>query len=209
MRSDKKRKLAKAVALVVVVSGMTVMAGWIFNIPVLKSISPSWVSMKFDTALAFVLSGITLYYIAKAKEGEFDVAQVVLSIASLSIILLMGILFFSALFGVRTGAEDLFVAEPAGDVKTVAPGRPSIPTMFNFILIATAGIFTILHSERLISYLKILGFIVGLIGAVAVVGYGMDAPRLYYFIDDVNSAMACHTAILFVLLGTGLVCLSN
>ena len=52
--------------------------------------------MKFDSAVCFLLSGITLYFIVMAIEGEFDKAQVVLSITSLIIILLMGILFFSA-----------------------------------------------------------------------------------------------------------------
>ena len=59
--------------------------------------------MKFDTAIAFVLSGITLYFIVRAVEGEFDKAQVVLSITSLIIILLMGILFFSAILGYNRG----------------------------------------------------------------------------------------------------------
>jgi nitric oxide reductase large subunit len=52
-----------------------------------------------------------------------------------------------------------------------------------------------------------IGLIVGVIGALAVVGYIINAPLFYYFIAGVNSAMAFHTAILFVLLGMGLLCL--
>src|SRR4030043_106065 len=91
MTLEKKRKTDKMLAAVVGIAGVVVMLGWIFDIGVLKSISPHWVSMKFDTAIAFVLSGITLYFIVRAVEGEFDKAQVVLSITSLVIILLMGI----------------------------------------------------------------------------------------------------------------------
>ena len=120
-----------------IIAGIMVIIGWIFDIGILKSISPAWVSMKFDTAIAFLLSGITLYFIVRAVEGEFDKAQVVLSITSLIIILLMGTLFFSALLKIHTGAEDLFIKEPAGAVKTVTPGRPSVPTMLNFILMAS------------------------------------------------------------------------
>ncbi len=207
MASENKRNTAKILSGVVSVAGVAVMLGWIFDIGILKSITPSWVSMKFDTAIAFVLSGITLYFIVRAVEGEFDKSQVVLSITSLIIMLLMGILFFSALLGVQTGTEDLFVREKVVAPKTVIAGRPSIPTMINFILIAVAGAFTMFNSAKLRSQLKVIGLIVGAIGTLAIVGYIIGAPALYYYAEGVNSAMACHTAILFVLLGIGLLCL--
>jgi hypothetical protein len=204
-----KRRIAKAVSLVVSLAGVLVMIGWIFDISILKSIFPAWVSMKFDTAITFLLSGITLYFIIRAVEGEFDKAPVALCITTLIIILLMGILFFSALLGIHTGAESLFIQEAAGAVKTVTPGRPSVPTMLNFVLIALAGILTMLNPEKVPLRLKIIGYVVGTIGVLAIVGYIINAPLLYYFIEGKNSAMACHTAILFVLFGTGLLCLSD
>jgi hypothetical protein len=207
MTPEKKRKIARALSLVVIIAGVMVIIGWIFDIGVLKSISPAWISMKITTAITFVLSGITLYFIARAAEGEFDKAQVVLSITSLIIILLMGTLFFSAVLDIRTGAEDLFIKEAAGTVKTVTPGRPSVPTMLNFILIASAGILTILNSEKFRLKLKIIAVVVGAIGAIAIFGYIINAPILYYFVEGINSAIAFHTAGLFVLLGIGLICL--
>ena len=207
MSPEKKRKIAKALSLIVIIAGIMVIAGWIFDIGVLKSISPAWVTMKLSTAIAFLLSGITLYFIVKAIEGEFDKAQVALSITSLIIVLLMGTLFFSALLKIHTGVDDLFIKEHAGAVKSAAPGRPSVPTMLNFILIASAGILTLLNPGNLQPKLRLIGLTVGITGAVAVAGYIMNAPLLYYFIEGINSAMACHTAILFALLGMGLLCL--
>ncbi|MFZ0035474.1 MAG: hypothetical protein WAK60_10880 [Sedimentisphaerales bacterium] len=207
MVPEKKRKIAKILSAVVGIAGILVIIGWIFDIDILKSITPSWVSMKFDTAIAFVLSGITVYFIVLAVEGEFDKAQVVLSITSLIIVLLMGILFFSAILGIQTGAEDLFVKEKVVAPMSAAPGRPSIPTMINFILIAVAGGFTMFDSVKLRLQLRIVGLIVGAIGALAVAGYIIDAPLMYYYIEGINSAMACHTAVLFMLLGIGLLCL--
>ena len=209
MTAEKKRKTAKVLSLIVVVAGMLVITGWIFDISVLKSISPAWVTMKLTTAISFLLSGITLYFIVRAVEGDFDRAQVALSITSLMIILIMGTLFFSALLNIHTGIDDLFIIETPGAVKTVAPGQPSMPTMLNFILTAAAGIFTILNPDKLQSKLRIISMTIGTIGAAAVVGYIINAPLLYYFIAGINSAMACHTAILFVLLGSGLLCLSD
>jgi len=207
MSPEKKRKTAKVLSLIVIIAGILVIIGWIFDIGVLKSIAPAWISMKITTAIAFVLSGIILYFIVRAMEGEFDKAQVVLSITSLVIILLMGLLFFSAVLKVHTGTEDLFIKETNVAPMSVAPGRPSIPTMFNFMLIGAAGILTILNPDKSRPKLKIIGLIVGAIGALAIVGYIIDAPILYYYIEGTNSAIACHTAGLFVLMGIGLICL--
>jgi hypothetical protein len=191
----------------VIIAGIGVMIGWFFDIGFLKSITPSWVSMKFATSFAFVLSGITLYFIVRALEGEFDKAQVVISITSMTIILLMGLLFFSALLRVHTGLEDLFIKDAADAAKSVHPGMPSIPTMFNFLLIGAAGILTILNPAKARLKLKFIGLCVAAIGATAIVGYFIDVPLLYYYVEGINSAIAFHTAALFVLLGIGLLCL--
>ena len=207
MVPEKKRKIVRVLSLVVSIAGFMVIIGWIFHIGFLKSITPAWVSMKITTAIAFVLSGITLYFIVRAAEGEFDKAQVVLSITSLAIILLMGLLFFSAVLKVHTGAEDLFIKDAPDAVMSVVPGRPSIPTMFNFMLIGAAGILTLLNPEKSRLKLKIIGLIIAAIGVIAIFGYCLNAPLLYYYIEGINSAIAFHTAALFVLLGTGLLCL--
>jgi len=198
--------VAKALALFVAAAGIIVMAGWIFNNVALMSISSAWVSMKFSTAVAFVLSGITLYFLARAREGAFETAQVVLSITSLILAILMGLLFVSSIVGIQTGVEDMFVKE-TDTVRTVLPGRPSVPTMINFMLIALAAVLAMLNPANLLRKLKITGYTVGAIGALAVVGYIFNAPFLYYYIEGLNSAMALHTALLFILLGTGLVVL--
>ncbi|MGE5197198.1 MAG: hypothetical protein ACM3IL_01675 [Deltaproteobacteria bacterium] len=207
LSQESKIKAAKLLSLAVIIPSVAVIIGWIFDVPFLKSISPVWISMKLDTAIAFMLSGVTLYLIARDQEGERDLAQVGLCITSLMIVLLMGILFFSTLLGIHTGAEDLFIKETKVAPMTVVPGRPSFPTTLNFLLLAIASIFVMLNIKNLRLGLKIIGMIIGLIGAVAIMGYIIKAPPLYYYIQGVNSAMSCHTAILFIFLGMGLLCL--
>lgn len=43
-----------------VLVGSMVLAGWAFDIAVLKSILPGWVSMKANTAFCFILTGVAL-----------------------------------------------------------------------------------------------------------------------------------------------------
>lgn len=209
MKQYIKNNIVIILSLIIIISGLLVMTGWIFGISFLKSFLKSWVTMKFDTAIAFVLSGVILYYINMAVKGEFDLAQIVISIATLIIILLMGVIFFASLFGVQTGAEELFVKEAPGTIKTVIPGRPSALTIINFLLVSAAGILTILKYKKITLTLKIIGIFITCIGASAVIGYIINFPLLYYYIKDINSAMAFNTAILFVLLGAGFICLSE
>lgn len=206
---NKKIKIAEVLGIIVFLSGLAVMIGWILDIDILKSILPIWVTMKFSTALCFFLSGITLYFIASSQEKGLGIAQVVLPITILGILLFMATLLISVFIGIRTGVEDLFVREVEGAVKTTIPGRPSIGTMINFILMATAGILTILNITRLKVKLLTIGRIVTVIGGAAIIGYIFNVPVFYYAIEGFSTAMALHTAILFVLLGIGFISLKG
>lgn len=203
------KKLTKILALVVVLISVLVMIGWVLDIPVLKSILPQWVTMKFTTAFSFFLSGIILYALDKNVNGNDVWTEAVLPITSLVILLLMASLFASVLFGISTGIENLFVREMADALKSSKPGQPSIGTMVNFILIAITGISAITKTEDLKLYTLISGVIVTVIGTIALVGYLMNLPVLYYYVEGVSSAMAVHTAILFLLIGAGFVLISE
>src|SRR3990172_10710433 len=76
--------------------------------------------------------------------------------------------------------------------------------MVNFILIIVAGMFTF-YESRLRKLITPIGYLVLTIGIIAIIGYVVNQPTLYYYIDNVSSAMAIHTAILFVLLGIALI----
>jgi hypothetical protein len=204
---ENKIKAGKFLSLIIIAAAIAVIAGWVFNIPLLKSISPAWTSMKISTAMCFLLSGVSLYYMARAREGEVETAQIVLFITTLIVMLLMGTLFFSHIFNMHTGLEDLFIKDAAGAIKTVVPGRPSLPTMFNFMLMSLAAILTLVNGKGLRAAHRTIGIVIGLIGAIAITGYIIGIPALYYYLEGINSAIALNTACLFVLLGAGLLCL--
>lgn len=197
-----KLKFVKILALFVSLVGLLVAIGWIFDIGFLKSMSPNFVTMKFTTAVCFIASGIVLYSAAHEESESSFAAQTILPSAILLILLLMATLFISAVFGFSTGVDSIFIQEKAGAVQTIVPGRPSIPTMLNFILIAVSGILFFAGFKR---HLLWLGTAVALVGGVAVLGYIIKEPFLYYLIVGINTAMALNTAILFALVGIGLI----
>jgi len=99
--------------------------------------------MKFSTAIAFVLSGIILFFIRQQIVNDSIVAPVILPGATLGLLLLMSKLLISQLFDFTSGIEDLFVKEADGAIQTTVPGRPSVGTMINFIIIGITGVYTI------------------------------------------------------------------
>lgn len=195
------RKTAKIISLVVTLAGILVIIGWIADIGFLKSIVPGFVTMKFVTALSFFFSGLILFFMLELQRGN-DLARVMLPISSMAVLLLMGVILVSSFLGLRTGIEELFVKEGLGAVKTTVPGRPSIGTMAEFLLIAVSGISAMMN-HRLSKILLWMGWAIVLIGAVAILGYVLRIPAFYYSFEGISTAMALHTAILFVLWGMG------
>ncbi len=200
---------SKLLGIIIILVGIVVMTGWILDIGILKSILPFWVTMKFTTALSFFLSGTTLYFIADLVKNKSEVARVILPITTMVILLLMVTLLVSTFSGIRTGIEDLFVSESEGAFKTVIPGRPSVGTMVNFTFITIAVFCVMLNLKKSLFRLKLIGGTISLVSGVAIVGYIINVPPLYYAIDNFSTAMAFHTAILFLLLGVGLFLVSG
>lgn len=194
--------IVKILSFLVMIAGVLVMFGWIFDIGILKSISPNMATMKFTTALCFIASGVVLYSATqKGREDSFMV-QAILPSAILFILLLMVTLLISSIFGFNIGLDSFFIQEKAGAVNTVIPGRPSIPTMINFTVITLAGISILANFKKSLAY---PGSIILLIGSVAALGYIFNQPVLYYLIPGINTAMALNTAMLFILIGIGFI----
>jgi hypothetical protein len=71
-RSVRLLKIPSRAASVVtaVVVGIVVLIGWWLDIPALKSIFPGLVSMKANTAFAFLLVGMSLFFLRTKETGR-------------------------------------------------------------------------------------------------------------------------------------------
>lgn len=203
-----KIKIVKCISIIVIITGILVMLGWILDIQVIKSISAGWISMKFMTSLSFILSGILLYVIAKTQEKYFNLAPLILLSCSTIILLFITTTLIGLLFGYDTGIEQLFIKESPNTAQTFFPGVPAIPTMLSFIAIAVCSLlitFKVLPRRKLAWF----GLPIGIIGAMPIAGYILSIPLLYYKIEGINNPMAFHTALLFSLIGIGFILLGK
>jgi|GEM_PF-6388586 len=174
-------------AAVASLMGIVVMLAWEYDWPVLRSFGMGRVTMKPATATAFILAGamIMLTHIPNHRQWRPSVISgCAFSVAGL---MLMTMYVHGDIFGLEGDAP----------VFTSSPGRPSVFTIMCFLGLAIWGIAHVCDIRRAV----IVPWLVALVGIVAMIGYAMDWPLLYSYIDGASTAMAVHTAFGFVLLG--------
>jgi PAS domain S-box-containing protein len=188
--------LAAAAILVIAVGG-TVLVGWIFDVPGLKSVLPGFVTMKANTAVGFVLAGLSLAMLGCAGRSVWMRR---LSQALAGATALLGLFTLSqCLFGWDLGIDRLLFSEPAGTVGTVSAGRMDHATAIDFLLLGIALVLagfrrTILAAQR-------VALLAGLIGLLALMGYLYGAPNLYGI--GRYAQMSVHTGAAFFILSLG------
>ncbi len=208
MKLLSRRKLSRIIACVSICVSLIVCIGWILDIPTLESFIPNAVTMKFSTAISFIFSGITVYFISKYNEGKTGIAQIAVPVSGFVIFLFMATLLAANILGISSGIEQLFIRENQDAIKTSIPGMPSLLTMVNFILIIITGVLTFSES-KLRKIITPIGYIVSTIGIISIVGYVINQPSLYYYIVGISSGMAIHTSILFTILGIAIILAGN
>jgi signal transduction histidine kinase len=204
MLLPQNNRITRILALIIILVGVTATAGWVFDVKDLHSPGGT-VSMKFGTAISFVFSGVILYYIARIREGRYGLAFISITASGFIISLFMATVLVSNISGVYTGMETLFVREGEGSsVQTPVPGRPSVGTMIDFILIILIGVFVLSDSHKLQKSLNKISIAILIIGGIATIGYVVNLPLMYYYYENISTAMAIHTSVLFVLFGIGM-----
>ena len=136
--------LAGALALL---TGAMVLLGWALDITALKSILPGWVSVKPNTALCFILTGLSLL---PSPVTPYPGLTSLLSNLARFCGLLAGLIGVLTLmeygFTWDLGIDQRLFPEPAGTVGTSVPGRMAPDTALCFVMLAATR--TILRDLR-------------------------------------------------------------
>ncbi|WP_322111870.1 sensor histidine kinase [Aerosakkonema funiforme] len=194
------RKAASTVLLI----GCVVIAGWIFDIAILKSILPGLVSMKANTAICFILSGTSLQlWHRKLKNISRQPHLRIAAVACASLVISIGLLTLIQYgFNLNFGIDELFFKDNTSAVGTAYPGRMAPNTALNFFLLGSALLllniarlkYILAHSFTLVAFL---------IASLGLLGY-IYGNSYFYKAGSSYTAMALHTAIAFILLCFGI-----
>lgn len=184
---SKVRGFSRGVGIAVAGLGGVVLAGWALDVPVLKSISPGLLTMKPNTAIGFVLAGISLWL--RDRRGERATPSRVIGRACAGVTVLIGALTLAEHLGKWDLGIDCLMFQDAGAIGTSPPGRMCPASSLVLVLLGAA--LLLLDGKRRVPS-QVLALTAGLIAGVALVGYVFGAPSLYSFAP--YHVVALHTA---------------
>ena len=184
-------------AVAVMATGLLVLAGWAFDVPLLKSVLPGMVAMNPLTAITFLALGAALRLLgARDPSPRALRAGVALGVA----VALVGALKLVAL----TGGPDLRLDQllfPGDLDRGDTPNRMAPTTALNFLLMGAAVALLGVRSPRVILHRQALAVAPMLVAALVLLGYLFGVPELYGVRSFIP--MALHTAFAFLVLGVG------
>ncbi|HXQ36230.1 MAG TPA: PAS domain S-box protein, partial [Anaerolineales bacterium] len=192
------RNVSRVASGVVLAVGLLVLVGWLFDIPVLTSILPGRATMKPNTALGFILCGISLWSL---NQDQTKKPIRLLANACATIVLLTGALTFGEYLSNRDfGIDQLLFQDTTSASGTSFPGRMSPATALSLLCLGSA---LLLIDNRWSHWLSESFTLTALmIAGVAVLGYIYGVSSLYQI--GIYASIALHTALTFVVLCLGI-----
>ena len=183
------RLYVSAACLILVCVGLVVLAGWIFDIDFLKSVFPNAATMKFNTALCFLFTGLSLWFLQNEESppNRERTGQIIAGIVAVISILTLS----EYLFKWDLGIDQLFIKDLATSPASF-PGRMSEVTAISFIL---SGLALLQVNTRASQYFSLTVVVLSLL---ALIGYLFDYGALYRLAG--YGSVALHTALMFFIL---------
>jgi signal transduction histidine kinase len=204
LHTRKREALLLAATLLPIVGGCLVLAGWLFGIEALEAIVPGYATMKPVTALAFVLSGVSLWGYKVTPGGAPRPPW----LGRLSAVAVLGLGLESSIeswFQVDFGFNQILFRSALLATHLPHPGRMSPATGWSFVLIGIALLLTDYDLRRRLRPSEFLALLVLLVGLLGLAGYIHGARGLYQSLPF--TSVALHTTILFVVVGFGILLL--
>ena len=190
-----RSSMARAAGAVNVLLGLLVLAGWAFEIPVLKSLLHGAVQMKANAAVGLVLAGGALFIFGGRAAQRLQGLALAMALA----VTALGLATLGQYaFGWNLGIDELLFRDTA-HAYNVIPGRMSPDSAITFCAMGIA--LTALPRARLQPLVWLMSALAVLVGGTSMVGYVWNASEL--ITDNLLPPVAVHTALAFTLLGIG------
>ena len=193
------RAFSRACGVVAALAGSAALAGWALDLPALTSIVPGLATMKANTALCFVLSGVSLFLSDLQTDKAWT--RVVRAACGWIVVGIAAVTLSEDIFHWSAGIDQLLARDTSpGEVGE--RGRMAPTSALNFILAGAA--LPLLRSERrsatgtaqglaaavlCISVLLLLGYLYGAAGRYRVWAFYSSSP---------------FSSLVFLVLGAGL-----
>jgi PAS domain S-box-containing protein len=195
--------LVRASGKVAVAVGLLVLAGWFFDIEILKRVSPRFVAMNPVTAICFVVVGVAFECLRPTKPSKWA------RVAGVALALLVAFVGASKVGGYILGwplrIDALLFGLKLEEVTQRIPNQMAPNTALNFICIGVA-LCLIDAGPRRFPVSHILVLFVSATALLAIVGYAYGVTQ-FTRVSAVFIPMALPTAFTFLILSAGILLL--
>ncbi len=193
------KSLSQVASVIALLTGTAVLAGWVFDVDLLKRILPGVLRMATNASVAFILCGASLWllYEEAARSRRQRIAQA----CALAVILLGLLSFGDFLFGWDVRVDHLLFGR--GSFPRSTTGRMAPATALNFLLLGGALLLLDKQSRRGFRPAQWLAVAAALPTLVALMSYAYGAASLYQ-ITRYNTQIALPTELTFIALIGGL-----
>lgn len=187
-------------SIVILVVGCLVLIGWALDIPMLKSPSPGFSTIKSNVGLCFILIGISLWFLQTKRTDKWmrRIAQVCAVVVAL-----IGFLtLIEYLLNINLFIDQMLFKEPAGAIYTSSPNRMAFTAALNLFMAGIALILLDRETTRSIKLSQILACLLGSISLLALIGFLYGVSALYYISQ--YTGIAVYAAITLFLIDVGI-----
>jgi PAS domain-containing protein len=193
--------ISSVAGLAAMAAGILVLVGWLMGIRILTSVIPDYATIKVNTALCFVLAGLSLWLLRRSSVQPiaFHPNQGRLGQVCALLVGFVGLLTIGEYCLRRNlGIDEAFLHDVWTDAQISPPGRMSIATAFGFFVIGSSLFFLgrkkiddVIASQ----ILAVSGLIAGVFACLGYV-YGIQAQHII----SAYTTIAVHTASIVVIL---------
>lgn len=165
--------MARVLAGALVMLGLSALAGWMLDLPLLASWLPGLVRTKINAALCFICIGLALSLVPARPNRLLLWLRLALILGAIAII---GATLFEYLAGIDLGIDQA-VRPDVASAASPYPGRFAVQTAIAF-LSASLAVLTAGRRIRGIHPAEMLALVCGSIGAISLLGYLYGSPDL-------------------------------
>ncbi|HKI54479.1 MAG TPA: ATP-binding protein [Anaerolineales bacterium] len=174
--------------------GLTVIFGWLLNVPILKTFLPSLPAMRFNTGLSFFLLGGSLWFLR--NEAASPVKKRIGNILA-GLVLALSLLTLSEyLFVWNLGIDELFVKDLASPLE-LFPGRIAPIAVFS---LGFCSVSLLMLGSRISYYFSITVIILSFAG---IMSYQFNFEVLHS--QQLFTYTAIHASVTFLLISLGVI----
>jgi len=196
MHSYKYQSVIEFIAVLCIMAGSLVIAGWIFNSFLIVTLFRGYAPVKFSTAISLVLSGTALLFFF--RKGKYN--TVLYKIFSFAIIFIGGFSVLGNIFNFRLfPIEKIFSNDITAEFTTHHHSEHLLLSSAVSFTVIGLACFNLKSKYRWIQIVMQWGLhFITLISVIAILGHLYKVPGFYKFI--LFSSMAVHTALALLLL---------